>query len=125
MGKHQDTVALLETPEQSSPQRLGEVLRVLEKLGLLEDDATSYVEANMVKISNSPVHAEVSCLMANIVFTRKKQVCVVAKRQADTHHCHQADTRTGLAAWFLNSRSARPIRTANKQPHVSLATPHA
>ena len=47
--KHQEAMALLGTPDPNALPRLREVLRLLEEVELLADDATSYVEADVMK----------------------------------------------------------------------------
>ena len=48
-SKHQIAMALLGTPDPSAVPRLREVLRLLEEVELLADDASTYVETGVMK----------------------------------------------------------------------------
>lgn len=55
-SKHQEAMALLGTPDPNALPRLREVLRLLEEVELLADDATSYVEADVMKAAIKDLH---------------------------------------------------------------------
>lgn len=46
--KHQEAMALLGVPDHNALPRLREVLRLLEEVELLADDAATYVEADVM-----------------------------------------------------------------------------
>ncbi|TXI09145.1 MAG: hypothetical protein E6Q63_05535, partial [Novosphingobium sp.] len=48
-SKHQEAMALLSTPDPKAVPRMREVVRHLTEVELLADDATSYVEADVMK----------------------------------------------------------------------------
>lgn len=55
-SKHQEAMALLGTSDPNALSRLREVLRLLEEVELLADDATSYVEADVMKAASKDLH---------------------------------------------------------------------
>jgi len=57
-SKHQIAMALLGTPDPNALPRLREVLRLLEEAELLADDATSYVEADVMKAAIKDLHVD-------------------------------------------------------------------
>ncbi len=57
-SKHQEAMALLGTPDPNVLPRLREVLRLLEEVELLADDATSYVEADVMKAAIKDLHLQ-------------------------------------------------------------------
>ncbi len=54
--KHQEAMAMLGTPDPSSVPRLREVLRLLEETKLLADDASTYVETDVMKAALKDLH---------------------------------------------------------------------
>lgn len=54
--KHQEAMAMLGTPDPSSVPRLREVLRLLEEAKLLADDASTYVETDVMKAALKDLH---------------------------------------------------------------------
>ncbi|MFN5632384.1 MAG: hypothetical protein ACK473_10295 [Sphingomonadales bacterium] len=65
-SKHQKAMALLGTPDPNSLPRLREVLRLLEEVELLADDATSYVEAGLMKAAIKDLHFQQVAVQAAI-----------------------------------------------------------
>ncbi len=55
-SKHQEAMALLGTPDSNALPRLREVLRLLEEVELLADDAATYVEADVIKTAIKDLH---------------------------------------------------------------------
>lgn len=55
-SKHQVAMALLGTPDRNALPRLREVLRLLEEVELLADDAATYVEADVIKAVIRDLH---------------------------------------------------------------------
>jgi hypothetical protein len=55
-SKHQEAMALLGTPDPNALPRLREVLRLLEVVELLADDASTYVEADIMKAAIKDLH---------------------------------------------------------------------
>ena len=64
--KHQEAMALLGTPDPNALPRLREVLRLLEEVELLADDATSYVEADVMKAAIKDLHFQQAAVQAAI-----------------------------------------------------------
>ena len=54
--KHQEAIAMLGTPDPSAVPRLREVLRLLEEVELLADDASTYVETDVMKAAIKDLH---------------------------------------------------------------------
>lgn len=54
--KHQEAMAMLGTPDTSAVPRLREVLRLLEEVELLADDASTYVETDVMKAALKDLH---------------------------------------------------------------------
>ena len=65
-SKHQIAMALLGTPDPNALPRLREVLRLLEEVELLADDATSYVEAGVLKAAIKDLHFQQAAVQAAI-----------------------------------------------------------
>lgn len=65
-SKHQEAMALLGTPDPNALPRLREVLRLLEEVELLADDATSYVEADVMKAAIKDLHFQQAAVQAAI-----------------------------------------------------------
>jgi hypothetical protein len=62
--KHQEAMAMLYTPDPSAVPRLREVLRLLEDVELLADDATSYAEADVMKAAIKDLHFQQAAVQA-------------------------------------------------------------
>ena len=58
--------ALLGTPDPKALPRLREVLRLFEEVELLADDATSYVEADVMKAAIKDLHFQQAAVQAAI-----------------------------------------------------------
>ena len=54
--KHQEAIAMLGTPDPSAVPRLREVLRLLEEVELLADDASTYIETDVMKAALKDLH---------------------------------------------------------------------
>lgn len=54
--KHQEAMAMFGTPDPSAVPRLREVLRLLEEVELLADDASTYVETDVMKAALKDLH---------------------------------------------------------------------
>ena len=65
-SKHQEAMALLGTPDPNALPRLREVLRLLEEVELLADDASTYVETEVMKAAIKDVHFQQAALLAAI-----------------------------------------------------------
>ncbi len=65
-SKHQEAMALLGTSDPNALSRLREVLRLLEEVELLADDATSYVEADVMKAAIKDLHFQQAAVQAAI-----------------------------------------------------------
>jgi hypothetical protein len=59
-------MALLGTPNPNALPRLREVLRLLEEVVLLADDATSYVEADVMRAAIKDLHFQQAAIQAAI-----------------------------------------------------------
>lgn len=55
-SKHQEAMALLGTPNKNALPRLREVLRLLDEVELLADDAATYVERDVMKAAIKDLH---------------------------------------------------------------------
>ncbi|WP_374589085.1 hypothetical protein [Novosphingobium sp.] len=55
-NKHQEAMAMLGTPDPSAVPRLREVLRLLEEVELLADDASTYIETDVMKAALKDLH---------------------------------------------------------------------
>ena len=64
--KHQEAMVMLSTPDPNAVPRLREVLRLLEEVELLADDATSYVEADVMKAAIKDLHFQQASVQAAI-----------------------------------------------------------
>lgn len=64
--KHHEAMAMLGAPDPSAVPRLREVLRLLEEVELLADDATSYVEADEMKAAIKDLHFQQAAVQAAI-----------------------------------------------------------
>ena len=65
-SKHQEAMALLGTPDPNALPRLREVLRLLEDVELLADDASTYVEADVMKAAIKDLHYQQAAVQAAI-----------------------------------------------------------
>lgn len=65
-SKHQEAMALLGTPDPSALPRLREVLRLLEEVELLADDASTYAEADVMKAAIKDLHFQQAAIQAAI-----------------------------------------------------------
>ena len=54
--KHQEAMAMLGTPDPTAVARLHEVLRLLNEVELLADDASTYVETDVMKAAIKDLH---------------------------------------------------------------------
>ena len=54
--KHQEAMAMLGTPDPNAVPRLHEVLRLLNEVELLADDASTYVETDVMKAAIKDLH---------------------------------------------------------------------
>ena len=64
-SKHQEAMALLGTPVQNALPRLQEVLRLLDEVELLADDAATYVDADVMKAAINNLHVQQGCCQSN------------------------------------------------------------
>ena len=65
-SKHQEAMALLGTPDPNALPRLREVLRLLEDVELLADDASTYVETDVMKAAIKDLHFQQAAVQAAI-----------------------------------------------------------
>ena len=65
-SKHQEAMAWLGTPDPNAPPRLREVLRLLEEVELLADDATTYIETDVMKAALKDLHFQQATVRAAI-----------------------------------------------------------
>ena len=65
-SKHQEAMALLGTPDPNALPRLRQVLRLLGEVELLADDATSYVEADVMKAAIKDLHFQQAAVQVAI-----------------------------------------------------------
>jgi hypothetical protein len=65
-SKHREAMALLGTPDPNALPRLREVLRLLEEVELLADDATSYVEAEVMRAAIKDLHFQQAAVQVAI-----------------------------------------------------------
>ena len=65
-SKHQEAMALLGTPDPNALPRLREVLRLLEEVELLADDASTYAEADVMKAAIKDLHFQQAAVQAAI-----------------------------------------------------------
>jgi hypothetical protein len=54
--KHQEAMAMLGTPDPSAVPRLREALRLLEEVELLADDASTFIETDVMKAALKDLH---------------------------------------------------------------------
>ena len=64
--KHQEAMAMFGTPDQSAVPRLREVLRLLEEVELLANDASTYVETGVMKAALKDLHFQQASVQAAI-----------------------------------------------------------
>ena len=64
--KHQEAIALLGTPDPNALPGLRKVVRLLEEIELLADDATSYVEADVMKAAIKDLNFQQASVQAAI-----------------------------------------------------------
>ena len=55
-NKHQEAMAMLGTPDPSAVPRLRDVLRLLDEVELLADDASTYIESDVMKAALKDLH---------------------------------------------------------------------
>ncbi len=65
-SKHQEAMAMLCTPDLRAASTLREVLRLLEEVEMLADDAATYVEADMMKAALKDLHFQQAAVQAAI-----------------------------------------------------------
>lgn len=65
-NKHQEATVLLGAPDPNALPRLREVLRLLEEVELLADDATSYVGTEVMKAAIKDLHFQQVAVQAAI-----------------------------------------------------------
>ena len=65
-SKHQGAMTLLGRPDPNALQRLREVLRLLEDVELLADDAATYVEADVMKAAIKDLHFQQAAIQSAI-----------------------------------------------------------
>jgi len=65
-SKHQEAMAMLGAPDPNALPRLREVLRLLEEVEMLADDATSYVEADVMKAAIKDLHFQQAAVQSAI-----------------------------------------------------------
>ena len=65
--KHQEAMAMLGTPDPSAVPRLREVLRLLEEVELLADDALTYIETDVMKAALKDLHFQQATVQTTIV----------------------------------------------------------
>lgn len=65
--KHQDALTMLGTPDPSAVPRLREVLRLLEEVELLADDASTYIETDVMKAAIKDLHFQQASVQMAIV----------------------------------------------------------
>lgn len=65
-SKHQEAMALLGTPDPNALPRLREVLRLLNEVELLADDAATYVEAEVMKVAIKDLHFQQAAVQSAI-----------------------------------------------------------
>ena len=65
-SKHQEAMALLGTLDPNALPRLREVLRLLEEVELLADDATSYVDAEVMRAAIKDLHFQQAAVQVAI-----------------------------------------------------------
>lgn len=65
-GKHQEAILLLGKPDRNALPQLREVLRLLNEVELLADDAATYVEAGMIKAAMKELHFQQAAVQAAI-----------------------------------------------------------
>jgi hypothetical protein len=65
-SKHQEAMALLGTPDPNALPRFREVLRLLEEVELLADDASTYVGTEVMKAAIKDLHFQQAAVLAAI-----------------------------------------------------------
>lgn len=65
-GKHQEAMTLLGKPDRNALPRLREVLKLLDEVELLADDAATYVKAGMIKAAMKELHFQQAAVQAAI-----------------------------------------------------------
>ena len=66
-GKHQEAITFLGRPDRNALPRLREVLRLLNEVELLADDAATYVETGMIKAAMKDLHFQQATVQAAII----------------------------------------------------------
>ena len=64
--KHQKAMAMVGAPDPSAVPRLREVLQLLEEVELLADDASTYVETDVMKAAIKDLHFQQATVRAAI-----------------------------------------------------------
>lgn len=73
-SRHQEAMELLGTPDPNALKRLREVLRLLEEVELLADDAETYVEADVMKAAIKDLHFQQAAVQAAIAQLQSVEV---------------------------------------------------
>ena len=84
--KHQEAMDMLGTPDPSAVPRLREVLRLLEEVELLADDASTYIETDVMKAALKDLH-----------FQQASAVALGNALAVDHDHGSRADNRPSFA----------------------------
>lgn len=66
-SKHREAMALLTIPDTNALSRLREALQLLHEVELLADDASAYVEADVMKTATKDLHFQQAAVQAAIV----------------------------------------------------------
>jgi hypothetical protein len=66
-GKHQEAITLLGKPDCHELPRLREVLKLLDEVELLADDAATYFETGMIKAAMKNLHFQHATVQAAII----------------------------------------------------------
>lgn len=66
-GKHQEAITLLGKPDCHELPRLREVLKLLDEVELLADDAATYVETGVIKAAMKDLHFQQATIQAAII----------------------------------------------------------
>ena len=73
-SKHQEAIAMLGTPDPSAVPRLREVLRLLDEVELLADDASTYIETEVMKAALKDLHFQQASVQMAIAQLEKLKV---------------------------------------------------
>ena len=72
--KHQEAMAMLGTPDPTAVARLHEVLRLLNEVELLADDASTYVETDVMKAAIKDLHFQQASVQMAIAQLKELKV---------------------------------------------------